>query len=256
MKKIAIVNQKGGVGKTTTSINLSAGLARKGKRVLLIDLDPQANSTSGLGVDRENIKGSLFDVITGDCDVLDSIKETTAEGVDILPSSIQLAGADIYLTKNKKANNNELFTDIFKPFARKYDYIIMDCPPSLGTINRNALTYADAVIVPIQTEYFALEGLTQLLSTMAYIKKEINPKLKIDGILLTMFDKRTNLSSEVKKEIKKFFKDKLYKTEIYRNVKVAEAPSAGLSIYDYDNSSVGAKCYMKFTEEFIKQQEK
>jgi chromosome partitioning protein len=250
MKIITVTNQKGGVGKTTTSINLSAGLGKENKKVLLIDLDPQANSTSGLGITKDDIKSDMFDIIVNDEDINKSIVKSSAKNVDVVPSSINLAGADIYLSSHKETSD-KIFDDKFKGLKTKYDYIIIDCPPSLGLLNRNALSVADSVIIPIQTEYYALEGLTQLLSTISLTKKMFNPKLKIEGILLTMYDKRTNLAEDVKKEVQKFFKEKVYKTMIPRNVKLAESPSAGLSIFDYDNSSTGAKAYADLVKEVL-----
>jgi chromosome partitioning protein len=250
MKIITITNQKGGVGKTTTAINLAAGLGIKGKRVLLVDLDPQANSTTGLGIESNEVKNDFFDVIVNDFPIKKAIINSSAKNVQIIPSSINLAGADIYLSAKKEKTDN-LFKDKFKVLNKNYDYLIMDCPPSLGILNRNALSVADSVIIPIQAEYYALEGLTQLLSTISLVKKMFNPKLTIEGILLTMYDSRTNLASEVKDEVKKFFKEKVYKTIIPRNVKLAEAPSSGKSIFDYDKSSAGAKAYAKLTLEVL-----
>lgn len=251
MKKIAITNQKGGVGKTTTSMNLAAGLGEKDKKVLLVDLDAQANSTTGLGIERDQIKVDVFDVIVGEENINKGIIKTTAKNVDLLPSSINLAGAEIYLS-NKNVKTEKLFDEKFSKLKNKYDYIIMDCPPSLGLINRHALTFADEVIIPIQAEYYALEGLTQLLSTISLVKKMFNNKLIIGGILLTMFDNRTNLANEVEIEVKKFFKEKVFKTKIPRNVALAEAPSSGLSIFDYQPNSKGSEAYKKLTEEVMK----
>jgi len=247
MKIITITNQKGGVGKTTTSINLSAGLGLEGKKVLLVDLDPQANSTSGLGIEKESIKYSIFDVIVNDENINESVLASSAKNVDIIPSSINLAGADIYLSAREKQDN--IFGDQFKKLKKKYDYIILDCPPSLGLINRNALTVANSVIVPIQAEYYALEGLTQLLSTITLVKKMFNKDLKIEGILITMYDSRTTLAKEVADEVEKFFKEKVYKTRIPRNIKLAESPSAGKSIFDYDSTSKGAIAYKALVKE-------
>lgn len=250
MKIIAITNQKGGVGKTTTAINMSACLAKKGKKILLLDLDPQANSTTGIGISKEDINYDIFDVLVNNKNINNAILKTTAEGVDIVPSSISLAGAEIYLF-NKNTKTEKLFDLILEKVKNNYDYVIMDCPPSLGLINRNGLSSADIVIVPIQAEYYALEGLTQLLSTISLVKKMFNPKLKIGGILLTMFDTRTNLGKEVEEEVKKFFREKVFKTKIPRNIALAEAPSTGLSIIDYQINSKGAIAYMKLIEEFL-----
>lgn len=250
MKKIAITNQKGGVGKTTTAMNLSAGLGLAGKKVLLVDLDAQANSTTGLGIERENIKIDVFDILVNEKDINKAILKTTSKNVDLVPSSINLAGAEIYLS-NKNIKSEKLFNERFKKLQNKYDYIIMDCPPSLGLINRHALTFADEVIIPIQAEYYALEGLTQLLSTISLVKKMFNADLTIGGILLTMFDNRTNLANEVEIEVKKFFKEKVFKTKIPRNIALAESPSSGLSIFDYQKLSKGAIAYQKLTKEVL-----
>ncbi len=251
MKIVAIANQKGGVGKTTTAINLSAGLGIKGFKVLLVDLDPQANSTTGLGIEKEEIKHDIFDVVIKDVNFKDTIMKTRTKNVDIVPSSIQLAGAEIYLSSSKNVHE-KIFNYLFKTISIDYDYLIIDCPPSLGLINRNALSVAEQVLIPIQAEYYALEGLTQLLSTIKLVKKMFNPKLQIGGILLTMFDYRINLGQEVHAEVVKFFKEKVFTTTIPRNIKLAEAPSTGQSIFDYNNSSKGAIAYMKFVEEFLK----
>ncbi len=251
MKKIAITNQKGGVGKTTTAMNLSAGLGLVDKKILLVDLDAQANSTTGLGIEKDDIKLDVFDVLVNNTDINKVIVKTSAKNVDLIPSSISLAGAEIYLS-NKNNKSEKLFEERFKKIKNKYDYIIMDCPPSLGLINRHALTYADEVIIPIQAEYYALEGLTQLLSTISLVKKMFNSKLIIGGILLTMFDNRTNLASEVEAEVKKFFKEKVFKIKIPRNISLAESPSTGLSIFDYQKTSKGAIAYENLTKEVLK----
>lgn len=251
MEIITVTNQKGGVGKTTTSMNLAAGLGKKGKRVLLIDLDPQANSTAGLGIDLHSVEKGVFELIVDKLPIKDVIQSTSAENVDIVPSTIQLAGADLHLSMN-----NEQETKIFrKPLdevKNKYDYVIMDCPPSLGVINRNGLAIADRVLIPMQAEYYALEGLTQLLSTIMLVKKMFNPDLQIGGLLITMFDSRTNLANDVVAEVNKFFKGQVMKTKIPRNIKLAEAPSSGQSIFDYDASSIGAKSYLDLTNEVLK----
>lgn len=250
MEIITITNQKGGVGKTTTAMNLSAGLGLAGKKVLLIDLDPQANSTSGLGIEKHEIIKDVFDLIIGEESIKEVIMKTKTKGVDIIPSTIQLAGADIHLSM-KKNNEERIFEKPFSEIRKIYDYIIMDCPPSLGLINRNALSSARRIIIPIQAEYYALEGLTQLLSTISLVKKMFNPELNIGGILLTMYDARTNLASEVKDEVQKFFKGQVFKTMIPRNIKLAEAPSTGQCIFDYDSKSKGAEAYSKLTKEVI-----
>ncbi|RKX67440.1 MAG: ParA family protein [Tenericutes bacterium] len=250
MKIIAVTNQKGGVGKTTTSINLAAGLGIKNKKVLLIDSDPQANSTTGIGVLKEDIKTDLFDVIINDADINESILDTPSVNVDLIPASINLSGADIYLSVDK-SKDEYIFSKQLKNIKKKYDYVIIDCPPSLGLLNRNSLVAADSVIIPVQAEYYALEGLTQLLSTVSLVKKMFNKKLVIEGILITRYDKRTNLAREVKDEVRKFFKEKVYKTMIPTNTTLAAAPSAGRDIFQYDKNSTGAKSYDKFVQEVL-----
>lgn len=250
MKIISITNQKGGVGKTTTSINLSAGLGRKNKKILLLDFDPQANATVGLGIEKEKINHDIFDVLVNDVDINSAIIESSAKNVDIIPSSINLAGIDIYFSSNQ-IKSEVLFFEKFKKIEKEYDYMIIDCPPSLGLINRNVLSISNSIIIPIQAEYYALEGLTQLLSTISLVKRMFNSKLSINGILLTMYDKRTNLAQEVADEVKKFFKEKVFKVMIPRNTKLAEAPSLGKSIFDYDISSPGSKAYGLLIEEFL-----
>ncbi len=251
MKIITVTNQKGGVGKTTTSMNLAAGLGRKGKRVLLIDLDPQANSTVGLGIDLHNVKNGVFELIIDKLPMKDVILKTTAENVDIVPSTIQLAGADLHLSMRNE-QENRIFDKPLNEVKNDYDYVIMDCPPSLGVINRNGLASADKVLIPMQAEYYALEGLTQLLSTIMTVKNMFNKKLQIGGILLTMYDSRTNHANEVREEVNKFFKGQVLKVSIPRNIKLAEAPSSGQSIFDYDPSSTGAHAYEALTKEILK----
>ncbi len=250
MEIITITNQKGGVGKTTTAMNLSAGLGLQNKKVLLMDLDPQANSTSGLGIEKHEIKKDVFDLIMGKELPKNVILKTKTKNVDIIPSTIQLAGADIYLSNNLD-DTNKIFSNLLKKFEKNYDYLIMDCPPSLGIINKNALIIAKKVIIPIQAEYYALEGLTQLLSTISIVKKMFNPNLKIGGILITMYNPRINLAKEVKDEVYKFFGNQIFKTKIPRNVKLAEAPSTGQSIFDYAKLSGGAIAYKKLTNEVL-----
>jgi chromosome partitioning protein len=249
-KIIAIANQKGGVGKTTTSINLAAGLAYSNKRVLLIDFDPQGNATQGVG-HRVGLNDlTVYDALLNDIDVNKCIKTLNKPPLDILPANINLAGADLQLAKIEDDRENYLKNAI-SSIKDNYDYIIIDCPPSLGLLNTNALTASDSVLIPVQCEYYALEGITQLLQTIRLVQKLFNPTLKIEGVLLTMYDARTNLSAEVGQEIRKHFKEKTYKTYIPRNIKLSEAPSMGKSIFDYDVNSEGAKAYVSLTRELI-----
>lgn len=252
-KVIAIANQKGGVGKTTTSVNLSSCLAYKGKKVLLIDIDPQGNSTSGLGIDKKAIDKSVYDVIINDVKIEDAILETRVENLEICPSNIQLAGAEVELVSfiSRETRIKSAIEDI----REKYDFIIIDCPPSLGLLTVNSLTAADTILVPIQCEYYALEGLSQLMNTVRLVQKHLNPRLDVEGVVLTMFDARTNLSIQVVEEVKKYFKNKVYRTVIPRNVRLSEAPSYGLPIILYDAKSKGAECYLELAEEVIEYSE-
>lgn len=249
-KIVAIVNQKGGVGKTTTAVNLAAALGLHNKKVLLTDADPQGNSTSGFGISKKQITASTYDLLTSETPAEQIIIHTKFKNVDIIPSSMDLAGAEIELAG---AENRVDKLKIALSFVREdYDYILIDCPPSLGLITINALTATDTFLVPIQCEYFALEGLSQLMATMRQVKRTYNPTLEIEGVLLTMYDGRLNLTQQVVSEIKKFFGKKLYASVITRSVRLSEAPSFGLPISYYDKRSKGAECYDSLAKEFIK----
>jgi len=248
-KIIAIANQKGGVGKTTTAVNLSSCLAYKGKKVLIIDIDPQGNTTSGLGVDKQSIKKSTYDVLINDCKIEDAMVDTMIENLKLCPSNIQLAGAEVELVPaiSRETRLKEALSGV----KNRFDYIIIDCPPSLGLLTINSLTAANTILVPIQCEYYALEGLSQLMNTVKLVQKHLNPGLDVEGVVLTMFDARTNLSIQVVEEVKKYFRDKVYRTVIPRNVRLSEAPSFGLPIILYDQKSKGAECYLELAEEVI-----
>ena len=250
-KVIAVTNQKGGVGKTTTSVNLSAALAYMGKKVLLIDIDPQANATQGIGVDRTSLELTVYDAIAQNVPLKEIIVPTDVERLHIVPANIDLAGVEIELSQVKSGREQRLKSalDVEK---NKYDYVIIDCPPALGLLNTNALTAADAVLIPVQCEYYALEGLTQLLNTILLTQKVFNEDLTIEGVLLTMLDSRTNLGIEVSQEVRKYFREKVYDVVIPRNIKLSEAPSEGLNIFDYDRQSEGAKAYAKLAKEVVK----
>lgn len=251
-KIVSIANQKGGVGKTTTSINLSTILAKKGKKVLMIDADPQGNASSGVGIDKE-IEESVYDILINDTEIKNVVKKTNIKNLFICPSNINLAGAEVELVSvmSREYRLKEKL-DLVKD---EYDYIIIDCPPSLGLITLNAFTASDSVLIPVQCEYYALEGLGQLINTINLVKKHLNKNIDIEGALLTMYDVRTNLSNQVVKEVKKYFNDKVYKNVIPRNVKLSEAPSYGMPITVYDPRSKGAKSYEKFVKEFLKNNE-
>ena len=248
-KVIAIVNQKGGVGKTTTTVNLSTILAKKGKKVLLIDTDPQGNATSGLGVSKD-VELSVYDILIGDTEFDETLQETAIKNLKVCPSNISLAGAEVQLV-SMMSREQRLKTKLDK-IKDQYDYILIDCPPSLGLVTLNAFTASDSVLIPVQCEYFALEGLGQLLNTVNLVKKHLNKNLEIEGALLTMYDARTNLSNQVVKEVKKYFEDKVYKTVIPRNVRLSEAPSYGMPITAYAPRSKGARCYEKLANELLK----
>lgn len=248
-KIISVANQKGGVGKTTTTVNLSTILAKKGKKVLLIDTDPQGNATSGLGVSKD-VELSVYDILIGDTEFDETLQETAIKNLKVCPSNISLAGAEVQLV-SMMSREQRVKTKLDK-IKDQYDYILIDCPPSLGLVTLNAFTASDSVLIPVQCEYFALEGLGQLLNTVNLVKKHLNKNLEIEGALLTMYDARTNLSNQVVKEVKKYFEDKVYKTVIPRNVRLSEAPSYGMPITVYDPRSKGAKAYEKFAKELLK----
>lgn len=247
---ITIANQKGGVGKTTTAVNLCACLAVAEKSVLLIDIDPQANTTSGLGFDPKKVTKSIYHVLIKNCDINDVIINTELEYLDLLPSNMDLVGAEIELV-NAISRERILEAQIPK-ILKNYEYIFIDCPPSLGLLTLNAMTASNSVLIPIQCEYYALEGLSQLLNTIRLVQKHLNTRLEIEGVLLTMYDGRLNLSRQVAEDVKKFFNDKVYKTSISRNVRISEAPSFGKPIILYDAVSTGSENYMNLAEEIIK----
>lgn len=249
-KAIAIFNQKGGVGKTTTNINLAACLALKGQRVLVIDIDPQGNTTSGLGISKKDLINTMYDVlIVEDYDPRMAIRRTVIKGLELIPASVELAGAEVEMVQ-LEGRDKRLKRAIDK-IKGYYDYIFIDCPPSLGLLTINSLTAVDSVLIPIQCEFYALEGVSQLMSTINLVKKSMNPDLEIQGVILSMFDGRTNLSIQVVEEVKKYFRKKVYTTVIPRNVRLAEAPSYGLPIVEYDPRSKGAQAYMQFADEFL-----
>lgn len=246
---IAIANQKGGVGKTTTAINLSACLAEAGQKVLVLDIDPQGNTTSGLGINKEEMESTIYQVILQEIEIEDAICKQTFENLDVIPSNVNLAGAEIDLIDVE--DREYILKNAILKVRDNYDYVILDCPPSLSMLTVNAMTAADTVLVPIQCEYYALEGLTQLIHTINLVKKKLNPALELEGVVFTMYDSRTNLSLQVVENVKDNLKQNIYKTIIPRNIRLAEAPSHGLPINIYDSKSSGAESYRLLAEEVM-----
>ncbi len=251
---ISVANQKGGVGKTTTTVNLGACLAFFDRKVLLVDIDAQGNATSGIGVRKSDVEKDIYDVLVDEYPIKEVILHTTRENLDIVPATIQLAGAEIELT-SMMARESRLKSAIAE-VADDYDYILIDCPPSLGHLTINAFTASASILIPVQCEYYALEGLSQLLNTIRLVQKHFNPGLRIEGVLLTMFDARTNLGSEVVDDVRKYFRERVYDTIIPRNVRLSEAPSHGLSIIDYDPRSRGAEVYQALAKEVLTHEQK
>jgi len=253
-KVISIANQKGGVGKTTTAINLAASLAAVEHPTLVVDIDPQSNTTSGLGIDSKTVTNSVYEIMIGSTSVNDTIRQTELDFLDLIPSHINLVGAEIEMIDREEREH--ILIKALAELREKYDFIIIDCPPSLGLLTINALTASDSVLIPVQCEYFALEGLGQLLNTIKIVRQHLNTSLEIEGVLLTMYDTRTRLSNQVAEEVKKYFDDRVFKSVIARNVRLAEAPSFGKPALLYDSTSVGAKNYLALAREIIKRNRK
>ena len=253
-KVISIANQKGGVGKTTSSINLAASLAAIEHPTLIIDIDPQSNTTSGLGIDISTVTNSIYEVMIGSADINDPIRQTELDFLDVVPAHINLVGAEIEMIDRDQ--RERILTKALAELRDKYDFIIIDCPPSLGLLTINALTASDSILIPVQCEYFALEGLGQLLNTIKIVRQHLNPSLDIEGVALTMYDTRTRLSNQVAEEVKRYFDDRVFKTVIARNVRLAEAPSFGKPALLYDSTSMGAKNYLALASEIIKRNRK
>ena len=251
-KIIAVANQKGGVGKTTTAVNISTILAKRGKKVMLIDADPQGNASSGLGLEKE-VENSLYDVLINEVEINQTLQNTDIKNLKVCPSNINLAGAEVELVS--QMSREQRLKEKIDEIREDYDYILIDCPPSLGLITLNAFTASNSVLIPVQCEYYALEGLGQLLNTINLVKKHLNKELEIEGAVLTMYDMRTNLSNQVVREVNRYFGDKVYKTVIPRNIKLSEAPSYGLPITLYDEKSKGARAYEKLAREILKNDE-
>ncbi|MDZ7807149.1 MAG: AAA family ATPase [Gracilimonas sp.] len=253
-KVISIANQKGGVGKTTTAINLAASLAAIEHSTLVIDIDPQSNTTSGLGIDTKTVTNSIYEVMIGSTEIDDTIRQTELDFLDLVPAHINLVGAEIEMIDRDQREN--ILKRAIESIREKYDFVIIDCPPSLGLLTINALTASDSIVIPVQCEYFALEGLGQLLNTIKIVRQHLNPELDIEGVLLTMYDTRTRLSNQVADEVKRYFDDRVFKSVIARNVRLAEAPSFGKPALLYDSTSVGSKNYLALAREIIKNNKK
>lgn len=253
-KVISIANQKGGVGKTTTAINLAASLAAVEHPTLVIDIDPQSNTTSGLGIDSKTVSNSVYELMIGSADIEETTRNTELDFLDLVPAHINLVGAEIEMIDREE--RERILKKAIEGVRDKYDFIVIDCPPSLGLLTINALTASDSIMIPVQCEYFALEGLGQLLNTIKIVRQHLNPELDIEGVLLTMYDTRTRLSNQVADEVKRYFDDRVFKTVIARNVRLAEAPSFGKPALLYDSTSIGAKNYLALAREVIRRNKK